>query len=199
MMKGVIKHYGRHEFAALHVSETTKKQRVHFHVCFLFFDRENLPFFPSRMEQDFRADIFKRWNRINGEKSVHQGNKLESREFNMVTTAYCVKTFEIRRNKPKRPKILFWGIWGKKTLLRHTQPVAKQRLKEEFKRLFCKPRRRTVNLGSATDIPKRKWNGEPYRDPVHQEWFSPSTPLVPIKPLQPDHLPDRDLDRSVEF
>ena len=143
-MKAVDKHYGRNGLVAFYIQEQRANGEIHYHVCFLFFDPQNLPFSPSRMVRDFRTDIFGRWNELNEMKCVHPGCKLKDHSFDLDTLRYFVKATRVMMQPPARRKVVWHGIWNKKSLPEEPfQNPTKHEIQTAFTALFKKARGRS--------------------------------------------------------
>ena len=95
-----------------------------FHVCFLFFSADKLPFCPSRMRRDFRADIFKRWNALNGGNCVHKANQLHEHQFNQDTSLYFSRALIVDDKATSRAETNWFGVFNKQLILdRSTAPT----------------------------------------------------------------------------
>jgi len=98
-LKSLFKKYAKFDLAAFYMTERRKNEGIHYHVFFFFFDGENLPFHHSRMEKDFRGDVFQRWNELNGGHCVHPANRIKIQRFDKTSIAYYVKTLRIPKSK----------------------------------------------------------------------------------------------------
>jgi hypothetical protein len=151
-VKGVLKFYQRHEMAIAYVQERRLNRTLHFHVCFLFFDADKLPYCDSRMQRDFRTDIFSRWNALNGGKSVRAANTLEPHEFNRETVSYFARALVVGDESARRAETNWWGLFNKPVILRRCTAPAKQQRKAMFDAFFkkssAKPRVRAAVTNS---------------------------------------------------
>jgi hypothetical protein len=138
-VKGVLKFYQKHEMAIAYVQERRLDRTLHFHVCFLFFDANKLPYCDSRMQRDFRTAIFSRWNALNGGKSVHDANKLEPREFNRETVNYFARALVVDDKLTKRTETNWWGVFNKQPILNCSAVPTRQEKKAVFDAFFKKP------------------------------------------------------------
>src|SRR5581483_4048875 len=112
-IKGVIKHYGRYDMAGLYVQERRHDGTYHFHVCFLFFSPNNLPYAPTRMYRDMKTDIFKRWKKLNAEidKCSRGGNDLTEHQFNLDSAGYFCRAV-IVADATVRKETNWFGIFN---------------------------------------------------------------------------------------
>ena len=137
-MKGVSKYYRDSELAVLHIQERRNDGTIHFHLCFVFFSAEKMPYSPSRMHRDFRTDIYKRWNGLNNLKLVHVANQLKQHEFDLETLRYFCRAVEVPETGTKRPESNWWGLWNKKLVLKHSSPPSMKQTKAAFNEFFKK-------------------------------------------------------------
>lgn len=145
-VKGVLKRYQQHEMAVAYIQERRKKDgTLHFHVCFLFFGADKLPYCPSRMRRDFRTAIFSRWNELNGGKSVHAANALQSHEFNQDTLQYFARALVVGNESTHRAETNWWGLFNKQVILRRCTAPTKQQRKSVFDAFFKKCQRRAAS------------------------------------------------------
>jgi hypothetical protein len=141
-MKATDKKYKKYKMMTFYIQERRFNGAVHYHVCFLFFDSGNLPFCPSRMERNFRTDIFKRWDKANGGNCVHPANAMEVHDFDLETLRYFVKAIEIPDLPPERKEVIWWGVRNSSALAQRLPNAAtKQEIQTTFKELFCKRRK----------------------------------------------------------
>ncbi len=139
-VKGVLKFYQQHEMAVAYVQERRERENaIHFHVCFLFFDAAKLPYCGSRMQRDFRTDIFSRWNAWNGDKSVHAANTLEPHKFTRETLNYFARALVVAGAAKSRAETNWWGLFNKQVISRRCTTPTKQERKAVFDALFKKP------------------------------------------------------------
>ena len=139
-IKGVLKFYQRHELAVAYVQERRKRGgTLHFHICFLFFNPNNLPYAPSRMHRDFRTDIFNRWNALNGGRAVHIANGLTEHPFNQDTLRYFARALVVDGESTKRAETNWWGWFNKELVLNRSTAPTKQQRKAVFEDFFKKP------------------------------------------------------------
>jgi hypothetical protein len=141
-MKQLLKFYGMNDMACIYAQETRENQNaIHFHVCILFFNPNNLPFCESRMYRDFRTDIFKRWNELNQDKLVHDANKLKERQFNQESLYYFARALNVtdESERTTRTATNWWGGFNTKIIFaRSTRPTIQER-KVVFDAFFKKP------------------------------------------------------------
>ena len=138
-VKGVLKFYQKYEIAISYVKEKRERDNtIHFHLCFLFFDAHKLPYCNSRMQRDFRRDIFSRWNVLNGGKCVRAANTLEAHEFNRETVNYFARALVVDDEFVHRAETNWWGLFNKQVILRRCTEPTKQQRKVEFGALFKK-------------------------------------------------------------
>ncbi len=139
-IKATNKWYRKYGMVILYVQERRANGAVHYHVCFTFFDPSNLPFAASRMERDFRTDIFERWDKTIGGGCVHPANQLRTHTFDFESLEYLVKTVEIPDLPPDRKKTEWWGKRNIKMLPKATSNSAtKQEITKAVKKLFSSP------------------------------------------------------------
>lgn len=151
-VKGVLKFYQKHEIAIAYVQEARKDGTIHFHLCFLFFDADKLPYCDSRMQRDFRTDIFRRWNALNGDKSVHAANMLEPHEFNCETLNYFAKALVVDDKSAKRTETNWWGVFNKQPILNRSTVPTRQEKKAVFDSFFKKPASRLTRAVNRNGI-----------------------------------------------
>ncbi len=140
-IKGVLKYYQKNELAGVYVQETSKEGRIHFHVCFLFFCVDKLPYCPSRRHRDFRADIFKRWNAANDFKAVHPANVLKEHPFDLKSLEYFTKALIVADDSTTRAETNWWGLFNKQLITSRAATPTRQKKKEVFDAFFkrCLP------------------------------------------------------------
>jgi hypothetical protein len=147
-MKGVMKHYGNRGLSALHVQERRRDGTLHYHVCFLIFTPDSFPFAPSRIERDFRTDLYRRWNNLNNGESVHDANRLIPREFDFDTINYFCGALEVSKMPPKRAETNWWGLWNKELVNNCLYNPSKAEVRHWFNEIFKKANR---NRNAFTD------------------------------------------------
>lgn len=135
-LKSLFKKYEKFDLAAFYMTERRKNDGIHYHIFFFFFDGANLPSPLSRMEKEFRSDVFKRWNELNGGDCVHPANSLKIQAFTKNTIAYFVKTLRIPKKQTPRSDTINWGIRGKTVLMKYTKENPKELAKQLFEKLF---------------------------------------------------------------
>jgi len=153
-MKGVIKYYGKYGLAALCIQEKRKNgETIHYHVCFLIFTPDRFPFAPSRLDRDFRTDLFKRWNSVNGGNADRTANALIQHDFGFDTINYFASALEIVEHPPKRSKTNWWGLWNKELINNCSYEPSKHEINHWFNEMFNKARigMLTSKLKSAVD------------------------------------------------
>jgi hypothetical protein len=138
-VKGVLKFYQKHEMAVFYVQETRKDGAIHFHVCFLFFDADKLPYCDSRMHRDFRTDIFSRWNALNDGKAVHAANALTEHQFNQDSLNYFARALVVGDKSTKRAETNWWGMFNKQPVLSRSAVPSRQEKKAMFDAFFKRP------------------------------------------------------------
>jgi hypothetical protein len=142
----LFKVFGKYDLAAFYMTERRKKSEIHYHVIFCFFNSDNLPFAPSRMERDFRTASFQRWNSVNQGACIHDANALAPRRFDLKTIQYFVKTLRIPKHPQNRPETINWGIRGKSTLDKYAPEQPPEMAEQLFDKLFAESARsRSVN------------------------------------------------------
>jgi|GEM_PF-2770388 len=146
-VKGVLKFYLKHEMAVAYVQETRKDGTIHFHVCFLFFYADKLPYCPSRMRRDFRTDIFNRWNALNDGKAVHAANALTEHPFNQNSLNYFARALVVDDKSTERTETNWWGVFNKQVISHRCTTPTKQERKAMFDAFFKKlPLKRTLKV-----------------------------------------------------
>lgn len=142
-IKSVLKFYQQNDMAVMYVQETrTRYDAIHFHVCFIFFSADKLPFCKSRMRREFRADIFKRWikhSSQNDSEPVHCANKLEEHEFNKDSMLYFTRALTVDSEHTKRAETNWWGCFNNELILNRSPAPTKQEKKSVFDLFFKKP------------------------------------------------------------
>lgn len=137
-MKGVLKVYSRHALSVFYVQEKRTDGTVHYHVSFLFFDRDNLPFAPSRLRRDFRTDIFRRWQHLNS-SVVHDANELNEHPFDLETLRYPARALLVSDAPTKRGETIWWGVFNKQPVLNRSTEPTKAQTRHAFDALFKRP------------------------------------------------------------
>jgi len=150
-IKGVLKFYAKNDMAVVYFQERRKVDgTIHFHVCFLFFNAERLPGRYSRRRRDFRTDIFKRWNDLNGGSAVHPANTLEEHPFNQDSLLYFARALTVtdESESTRRAETNWWGGFNNHVVFaRYPEPIARQQRKAMFDTIF---KRSIVKLEAAT-------------------------------------------------
>jgi hypothetical protein len=176
--KGVLKFYQGHELAFTYVQERRKRDRtIHFHLCFLFFGADKLPYCPSRMRRDFRTDIFNRWNALNDGKAVHPANTLEPHEFNQDTLKYFARALIVDETSTRRGETSWCGVFNKQLILSRCTTPTKQQRKAVFDGFFKKCRSR-----AAVNMPDRA-----------ASLVQPVASVVPLAVAESQALPPKEL------
>jgi hypothetical protein len=139
-IKSTLKRYADNEMAIFYKQEQRKKDNsIHYHVCFLFFNAENLPFYQSRMRRDFRTDIFARWKKCATKglfEPVHDANELNEHQYDLKSIEYFTNAVVVLDKPTKRTATNWWGVFNKHHILnRSVQPTRQQRQKA-FSQLF---------------------------------------------------------------
>lgn len=135
--KNVTKSYAHCELAIFYVQERRSNGGIHYHVCFLFLCEKNLPFSSSRMEREFRADIFRRWNALNGAECVHPANRLNEHKFDIGSLDYLAKV-KVVATLSKRAETNWWGLHNKRVLYRRSTEPATLQIAALFEAIFRK-------------------------------------------------------------
>ena len=169
-MNTVLKNYSKSEVGVIYVGEYGSNGRLHFHVLFFFFDRNNLPYAPSRMERDLRTYLYKKWSDLNGGRLVHDANRLTVHHYTVGSLRYFLKNVHIPRKAPKRAKTNFWGHRKKEVFERHRIRIDTTADKELFNLYF---KRRTLRK----DQRKAKYSWSPAKQKI-------------ISPLYPKRICD---------
>jgi hypothetical protein len=139
-MKGVFKYYGNC-WLALHVQERRKDGTLHYHVCFINFTPNRLPFAHSSRYRDFRTDLYQRWHNLNNGESVHRANKLIEHKYNFETISYFCGALEVAEVPPVRAETNWWGLWNKELINNCSYKPSKDEIKHWFNELFKKSKR----------------------------------------------------------
>ena len=153
-MKAVIKHYGNLGLSALHVQERRKDGTLHYHVCFLIFTPDRFSFAPSHFYRDFRTDLYKRWNKLNGGKCAHVANKLIPHEYNLESIYYFCKALEIPDVPPKRAETNWWGLWNEELVNKNPYNPSKNEVRNWFNEIFKKSNTHRSNQIDFEIIPE---------------------------------------------
>ena len=131
-MKQVVKAYTDNELSIYYVQERRKDRTLHYHINFLFFAADKLPYVSSRMYRDFRTDIFNRWNGLNGSKAVRRANKLKEHDFDLDSINYFAKGLHVAEGSTERPKTNWWGVYNKEYIDSRSTAPTKQEIKFAF-------------------------------------------------------------------
>ena len=169
-------HQRFNDMACIYTTGRQGNGGLHFHAGFYFFPDSELPFFPSRMECDFRAAVFSAWNRLQGGSLVHEANKMTNRK----DTSYFLKNLRevqgCRRYKGRR--VRWWGYRNSKLIRQHSVPVSELAVDEE-----CAKRRSPVRRDvekAETSVSNSVFPSKPC-DEAAMKLEAASTPLcVPV-------------------
>ena len=137
-IKCVLKFYRTNSMSVFYVQERRKDRAIHFHVCFLFFCADQLPYAPSRMRRDFRTDIFNRWNRLNGLKAVRVANALIEHQFNLDSLEYFARALIVVDESISRAETIWWGIFNRQQIASRGSAPTSQQKKTVFNNFFTK-------------------------------------------------------------
>jgi hypothetical protein len=170
----------RFEMATVYTAGLHKTKGLHFHANFYFFPDSPLPFYPSRMERDFRTALFAAWERLQAGTSVHEANKMETYK----NPSYFLKNLRevqgCRRYKERR--LCWWGRRNRKLIKQHSVPVSESAVDEECAKRWTGPRRDSVQIESnipdseliktfwEKDFGEREATPAPPCNPVSDEW-----------------------------
>jgi hypothetical protein len=127
-IKQVLKFYKNNEMSIYYVQERRKDGALHYHVSFLFFVADKLPYVQSRIYRDFRTDIFNRWNGFNDFKCARVANKLKEHPFDLDSINYFAKGLHITAEATNRPETNWWGVYNKQYIdSRSTEPTKQEK------------------------------------------------------------------------
>jgi hypothetical protein len=140
-IKQVLKAYRGNKMSIHYVQERRKNGTIHYHLCFLFFAADKLPYVSSRLYRDFRTDIFNRWNRLNDLKVVRVANKLKEHSFNFDSINYFAKGLVVSESSTERTETNWWGTYNKQYILNRATAPTKDEVKIAFDTFFKKSSR----------------------------------------------------------
>jgi hypothetical protein len=140
-IKQVLKAYRDNEMSIHYVQERRRNGTIHYHVSFLFFDADKLPYAKSRRYRDFRTDIFNRWNRFNDLKAVRVANKLKEHLYDFDSINYFAKGLVVSEGSTERSETNWWGTYNKEYILNRTTAPTKNEVKFAFGIFFKKSSR----------------------------------------------------------
>jgi hypothetical protein len=155
----------------LYVREYQKNNGVHFHVLFLFFESDQLPFAENAMLRRFGGSVFRRWNRINNGDLYRGANQLKCRELGETTLDYLLKGVFVAtaKNEKTEGDERWWGVRNKRVLVQYgTEPDSKAKAKRyfnsHFKRLgqLLKPKPKTSTERSRAHRHRKKYGEFPF-------------------------------------
>lgn len=140
-IKQVLKAYRDNEMSIHYVQERRKNGAIHYHLCFIFFDRAKLPYTDSVRYRKLRADIFNRWNRLNDLKTVRVANKLKEHLFDFDSINYFAKGLVVSEDSTERAETNWWGTYNKEYILNRATAPTKDEVKFAFGIFFKKSSR----------------------------------------------------------
>lgn len=136
-IKGVLKYFDNNELSVFYVEERRESQAaIHYHVAFLFFSPEKLPFSPSVLHRNLRAHIFKRWNDVNNGKAVHAANQLHEHQFNEASIDYFSRAVSVTNGSTKREGTIWWGAFKKEHVESRSSKPTTDEINCLFEKLF---------------------------------------------------------------
>ena len=124
------------EMVSVYVTEHTKKEGMHYHVGFMFFEGDEWGAARSQLEDTIKAKAFAAWSRANNGKVVQSGNRLKLRSKNEETIRYFCKEVEVSRKD--ETATLWSGARPNPLIQRHQRGISKNALNREVREMFNK-------------------------------------------------------------
>ena len=120
------------DVACFFVREQEKDSGFHFHVIFLFFGTQ--PLAPKAMRIKFGAEVFVKWNKINGGGLFRNANQMTLRAKEDICIWYLTGWVKI---VPKTKRSVHWnGLRNKRLIHANSTPAPKSEVKRLLKICF---------------------------------------------------------------
>jgi hypothetical protein len=124
------------EIASLYVEERQQDGSIHYHILFFIFDRNQFPLSSEKAKNWLQREVFKRWNRINGNTLTAVANKLTLHEKDLSSLTYLTKGISIVRTRART--VNWWGCRNKTLIRANSVQVSKAEVSHVFGTLFPK-------------------------------------------------------------
>jgi len=124
--------------AVLYVMELNQMREIHFHILFVFFKDEHLPFAKEDMEKKFGRYVFKCWQRIQEGKANRAANQMRVHMKDYKTAKYLAKSIRPVLRIPKHGSraTRWWGFRRRALFNELGQIPNQQAALAEFRILF---------------------------------------------------------------
>src|ERR1017187_10357628 len=99
--------HNRFEMASLYVEERQEDGTVHYHVLFFIFDRNQLPVSEEKARGWMQKEVFKRWNKVNGDTLSAVANRLTRHQKDQRGLEYLLKGISVRKTQGRT--VNWWG------------------------------------------------------------------------------------------
>lgn len=135
------------DMACFFVREEEKTSGVHFHVIFLFFGTQ--PLAPKAMRIKFGAEVFVKWNKINGGGLFRNANWMTLRAKEDTCILYLTLWIKI---VPKTKRSVHWnGLRNRRLIRANSTPVPKSEVKRLLK--ICFDNRKQASSQTSVQTP----------------------------------------------
>ena len=122
------------EMASLYVEEHQGDGSVHYHVLLLIFDTNQLPVSPEKTRNWMQSEVFRRWNKVNGDALYAGANKLNQYQMNQRSLEYLLKGISVTKTQGRT--VNWWGCRNKALIRANSSPVSNADVSRVFGEVF---------------------------------------------------------------